>query len=399
QTTGNPLYRRVTEETLGYAMREVTGPEGGFHSAQDADSEGEEGKFFVWTPQEIMAVLGEEDGRLACSYFGVTEEGNFEGANILYRPRPAEDVAREAGLPIPALEERMAQAKAKLLAARSRRVRPGLDDKVLTAWNGLMLGSFAEAACVLDRDEYQRAAVTCASFLLGTLLRDGRLLRSYRAGQAKGRGFLEDYACLIDGLINLHEATFDLRWLTEARTLAKHMLELFWDQRQEVFYDTGTDHESLIVRPRSFLDNAVPCGGSVAAGALLRLAILTGDESLARPAAASLRGVREAMARYPTSLGHWLSALDFYLSSPREVAVIGDIRLDATRRLRSVVARRYLPNRVLTGVAPGSAGAHDYPLLRERGLLNGQPTAYVCEGYACRAPVATPEDLEQQLGG
>ena len=405
QTTGKPLYRRITEETLDYVLREMTDSGGGFYSAQDADSEGEEGKFFVWTPEEIMDVLGEEDGRVFSGYFGVTPNGNFEGKNILNVPRDPEAFAAEHELDPEQLESIVARGRTKLLEVRERRVHPLLDDKVLASWNGLMLRSFAEAGAALGRADYLDAAVKNAGFLTTVMCPQGRLLRTYRNGEAKLLGYLEDYSCVADGLIALYEATLDLRWLENAVAMADSMIELFWDEATGGFYDTGSDHEALVIRPRDVFDNAQPCGGSVASDMLLKLAVFTGNDDYAAKAAVPLRSLHEHMARSPGGTGHWLSALDFYISAVKEVAVVGPSANAVTSELLDTVRRQFLPNKVLMGYDPssldstGRAGLNlgDYPLLEGRGMVNGQPTAYVCQNYVCQLPVTEPGPLLAQL--
>ena len=399
QASGDPMYRRITEETLDYVLREMTDPKGGFYSTQDADSEGVEGKFFVWSLEEIQAVLGEDEGELIAGYLGVTEAGNFEGENILNVPQGADSFAPEAGMSVAELEEQLRAARPLLLETRERRVHPALDDKVLASWNGLMMRSFAEAASTLGRPDYLDAAVNCASFLLEEMHVDRRLLRTWREGRASLKGYLEDYAFVADGLLAVYEATFDRRWLDEARSLCDTMLDLFWEEGELTFYDTGKDHESLVVRPRDVFDNATPCGSSVAVDVLLHLSIFTGENDYSRRGAASLRSMHQYLGRAPMGMGHWLCALDFYLSSPREIAIIGDRSEADTRALLDVVYGRYLPNVVVAG-APGALpedGA--IPLLRERGMIDGKPTAYVCENYACQLPVTGPEALAVQLDG
>ena len=273
--TGQALYRRIAQETLDYVLREMTDPRGGFYSAQDADSEGEEGKFFVWTPGEIRSALGEADAGIFGSYFGVTDAGNFTGKTILNVPQPPASFAEMHGLPLERLQAVIDRGRRTLREVRERRVHPPRDDKVLTSWNGLMLRSLAEAAVGLGRADYLRAAIDNANFLLETMRPKGRLLRTYRDGQARLLGYLEDHAFLADGLLALYEATFDSRWLGEAISLAGSMVGLFWDEGAGVFYDTGVDHETLLVRPRDVFDNAQPCGGSVASDLLLRLAVAT----------------------------------------------------------------------------------------------------------------------------
>ena len=399
QATGNPLYRRITEETLDYVLREMTGPSRGFYSTQDADSEGEEGKFFVWTEDEIEATLGSEEGPLVAGYFGVTEAGNFEGKNILNVPQGADSFAAEIGMTEQELEAAISRAKPLLLEVRERRVHPGLDDKVLSSWNGLMMGSFAEAASVLHREDYRRVAVANASFLLEELRSDGRLLRTYRDGRAGLKGYLEDYSFVADGLLSLYEATFDHRWLEEARSLVDSMIDLFWDDEDSAFYDTGTDHEALILRPRDLFDNATPCGSSVAVDVLLRLSVLTGDGDYARRGAAALRSMQQYLARAPMGMGHWLCALDFYLSTPKEIAIVGGRNDLSTQALLNVVYGRYLPNKVVAGrdSGPSGQGGTDMPLLEGRGMIGDRPTAYVCQNYVCQLPVTEPEALASRL--
>ncbi len=405
QITGKPLYRRITEEILDYVLREMTDDAGGFYSAQDADSEGEEGKFFVWTPEEVMDVLGEEDGRIFSSYFGVTQNGNFEGKNILNVPRDPEAFAAEHELDPEQLAGVIARGRVKLLEVRERRVHPLLDDKVLASWNGLMLRSFAEAGAVLGRSDYLAAAVKNAGFLTTVMRPQGRLLRTYRNGEAKLLGYLEDYSCVADGLIALYEATLDIRWLEHAVAIGDSMIELFWDEATGGFYDTGSDHEALVIRPRDVFDNAQPCGGSVASDILLKLAVFTGNDDYAAKAAAPLRSLQEYMARSPGGTGHWLSALDFYISAVKEVAVVGPKDAPATEELLNTVRRQFLPNKVLMGYDPSvvadagqeSRGPGDYPLLEGRGMVNDRPTAYVCQNYVCQLPVTEPGLLLEQL--
>ena len=263
----------------------------------------------------------------------------------------------------------------------------------------MMLRSFAEAGAILERDDYLEAAIDNAEFLLTGLRRDGRVLRTWKAGDAKLLGFLEDYALLIDGLLALHEATFDFRWYDEARALADAMTALFWDEAEGVFYDTGNDAEKLIVRPRDFFDNAMPCGGSAAALALLRLAVLRGEPEYNRMAARTIRTVAPYLTNYPTGFGNWLGALDFYLSRTQEIAVVGARGDRTTASLIETVFGRYLPNKVVTGYDPGSGDPPEaMPLLAERGLVDGAPAAYVCENYACQLPAVDAETLAKQLG-
>jgi uncharacterized protein YyaL (SSP411 family) len=398
QATDDPFYRRTAEETLDYVVRDMTSPEGGFYSAEDADSEGEEGKFYVWTPAEIRGVLDEEDATLAERYWDVTERGNFEGKNILYVPRPPEAVAAEFGISPEDLRERIEGTRSALFAEREKRTRPGRDEKILAAWNGLMLRSFAFAARVLNREDYREVAERNAAFLLDRLRVDGRLRRSYKDGQAKFNGYLEDYAMVADGLVALYEATFQTRWLAEAENLCDAVLELFWDEGSGAFYDTPADHEELVTRPRDVYDNAAPSGTSVATDVLLRLSLLLDREDYRARAESVLEGLSGGMERLPGAFGRLLAALDFHLSRPREIAIIGDPASPDTQALIDAVYARYLPNKVVAGRAPEDEEVTGLvPLLAEREARGGRATAYVCEGYACQNPTPDPEELAGQL--
>ena len=397
QITGNPLYRRIVEETLEYVTREMTAAEGGFYSAQDADSEGVEGKFFIWLPHEITDALGDADGEIINRYFGVTPHGNFEGRNILRVAMDASNLAREEGMDAGEFGELLARAKSKLLAVRNERIAPGLDDKILTSWNGLMLAAFAEAAAVLGREDYAEVAERNAEFLLANLLRNGRLLRTYKDGTAKLNGYLEDYAFLIDGMLALHEVNFSRETLDSAIELGNSMVELFWDNATGQFFDTGHDHEQLVVRPKDLTDNAIPCGSSMAVDALLRLAVITGDGDMERRASGALRGVRQLMMTFPTAAGHWLGALDFYLSRAKEVVIIGERGAADTDALLEEVYRHYIPNRVLLGAGEGDDSATGLPLLADRRMVDGKATAYLCENYVCQLPVTDAQAFARQL--
>ena len=282
--------------------------------------------------------------------------------------------------------------------AREEREHPLLDDKALASWNGLMLRAFAEAGAALERQDYLDAAAKNANFLLTAMRPEGTLQRTYREGQAKLPGFLEDYSFVADGLLSLYEATFDRRWLDAAVELADDMISQFWDEPAGCFYDTGRGHEELVVRPRDVFDNAQPCGGSVASDVLLRLSVVTGNEDYASKAVPPLRSLAELMGRAPAGTGRWLAALDFYLSTPKEVAVIGPSDDPATTALLREVNGRYLPNRVLAGASEeGASASSGLPLLEGRGMVDGKPTAYVCENYACQLPVTDAADLAAQL--
>jgi uncharacterized protein YyaL (SSP411 family) len=382
---GDPECRRVCEETLDYLLRDMADPAGGFHSAEDADSEGHEGKFYVWTPEEIRAVLGADADR-ALAYWGVDRGPNFEGKSNLYL----------AGEPDP---EAIASLRQRLYQARERRVRPGRDDKVLAAWNGLACRALAEAGRALGRPDYVAAAGRTAEFLLGTMRVDGRLMRTARRGQARILGYLEDYSMVAAALVEVYEATFGRRWLDAARGLADDMLRLFWDDGIDGFYDTGHDAERLIVRPRNLFDNAVPSGTSVAIETLLRLAALTGEERYEARALQALRPVADLMARHPSGFGRFLCALDFHLGPRVEVALValpaGDGGMEA---LAAEVFGRFMPNRVVAGMVAGdTAAAAGVPLLTSREAVGGRATAYVCRNYACDLPATDRATLARQL--
>ena len=399
QATGDAFYRRIAEETLDYVARDMTAPEGGFYSAEDADSEGVEGKFYVWTPGEIEGALEPDEARLAIRFWDVTERGNFEGKNILYVPHPPEAVAAEFDISTEELWEKIVVIRQKLFAEREKRVRPGRDEKVLAAWNGLMLRAFAFAARVLEREDYRRIAEKNASFLLEKLRLDGRLRRSYKDGRPRFNGYLEDYACVVDGLVALYEATFETRWLAEAKALADAILELFWDEQRAAFYDTSADHEELVTRPRDVYDSAAPSGNSVAVDVLLKLSVLLDREDYRRRAEAILEGLSGAIARISGGFGRLLSALDFYMSTPYEVAMIGNPEAPDTKALLAAVYSAYLPNKVVAGRSESDEEASRLvPLLADRSVRDGRATAYVCVQYACQSPTTDEEELKRQLG-
>jgi len=398
QLTGKDFYRRVATETLDWVTREMVDAAGGFYATLDADSEGHEGKFYIWTPDELTTLLDADDARLVAAYYDVTTRGNFEGVNILHVGEALAAVAERVGVAPSVVQAALDRARPILLAAREKRVHPGRDEKVLTAWNGLMLRAFAEAAAVLDRADYRATAERAADFALATLRRDGLLLRTYKDGQSKLNGYLEDYAFLADSLLALYEATFDPRWLSEAHTLAATMVAQFWDDTNGGFFDTGRDHEALIARPKSVFDNAIPAGNSVAVETLQRLAVLYDDRGYAEKTDRVLRGLWEPMTRYPTGFGRILCALDFALATPQEVALVGEPDAPDTAALVNVLHRRFRPNTLTALRRPGMPEDDQPALLRGRDQIDGQATASVCERYACKLPVTTPDALAAQLG-
>jgi uncharacterized protein len=396
--TGQEFYKQIATETLDYVRREMTDASGAFYSTQDADSEGEEGKFFVWTPAEVTALLGEADAQLFNRYFDVSEMGNFEGHSILHVDNEKDVIARLMKTTPERIDEVIKRGKEILFNARETRIKPYRDEKILTAWNGLMLRSFAEAARVLGRDDYREVAINNANFVLTHLQREGRLLRTHKDGVSKLNGYLEDYAFLVDGLLALYEATFDLRWFTEARLLADTMITHFWDAEAGGFFFTSSDHEQLITRTKDFYDNATPAGNSVAAHVLLRLALLTGEERYRRLAEQILELTQTALRRAPSAFGHLLSALDLLLASPYEIAIVGAPDAADTRQLLGVVFQSYLPNKVVALAAPDDKeAANAIKLLIERTAHNGHATAYVCRNFYCEAPVNDAAQLRAQL--
>jgi uncharacterized protein YyaL (SSP411 family) len=380
QQLGHERYRRATEETLDWMLREMRGPEGGFYSALDADSEGEEGKFYVWTPDQIRAVLGER-AEVATEYYGVSEEGNFEGASVLH-------LAGGTGAEEP---EGLDEMRGALFEARAQRVRPGLDDKRLTSWNALAIAALADAGAVLGREDYLDAARTCAAFLLDQL-RDGagNLLRTFKDGRAHLNAYLEDHAFLLEALLNLYEASFEARWFTEAQALADVTIERFGDPERGGFYSTSSDHEELIARRKEVGDHPIPSGNSSAAMGMLRLAALTGERRYAEAGAGVFALFGKPAVEHPDAFAHLLRALDFHLSPTREVALLGN----ELGELAAIVRERPRPHLVLAG---GSEGAEEPPLLTGRTTVEGKPAAYVCENFACQLPVTEPEELRRQL--
>jgi uncharacterized protein YyaL (SSP411 family) len=396
--THNPFYSRIVTETLTYVMREMLSPEGGFYSTQDADSEGEEGKFFTWSDEEVKRLLPPEIAPHFMHYYDVTPEGNFEEKNILHVVQDIQQAADDAQISLDELQSRLALGRQILFAEREQRVKPARDEKILTSWNGLMLRSFAEAGRYLNRPDYLQVAINNATFLLTALRKEGRLLRTYKAGRAHLNGYLEDYTFLADGLLALYEATFDIRWFNEARALIDQAITLFADEQNGGFFDTGNDHETLISRPKDIMDNATPAGNSVAIDVLLRLAAFTGEASYRERADEYLQPLANMMAEHPQAFGHALSALDFAVSPAKEFAILGNSHAADTRALLEVLNSRYLPNSVLACSAPEDNQAiQSIALLADRPQKGGKATAYVCQNFACQAPVNTSQELEALL--
>ncbi|MFL5241303.1 MAG: thioredoxin domain-containing protein [Gemmataceae bacterium] len=401
QATNEPLYHQVVKETLDYVRREMTSPDGPFYSTQDADSEGVEGKFFVWSAKEVQEILGPELAEVFCYVYGVSEEGNWEGHNILHRAKSDDQDSRLLRIALPELREKLAVARRKLLEVRSRRVWPARDEKILTAWNGLMIDAFALAAQVLDQPDYALAAAKAADFVLSQMRTpDGRLLRTAFAGsEAKLNAYLEDYSFMINALVTLYEATFEPRWIEAALDLSNVMVNQFWDSSKGGFFYTGRVHETLIVRTKDPQDNATPSGNSMAITALLRLAKLTGRDDLMQKAEASLRYFRGLMANQPMAAGQMLIALDFYVGPVQEFAVVGDPEAEETRRVLRAIRTGFRPNKVVAmkGAKNESDKADKLLPLLAGEKSNGTVTTYICENFACQAPLMGPEQVEKAL--
>jgi uncharacterized protein YyaL (SSP411 family) len=387
--SGKPLYRRVAEESLDFVRRELTAEEGGFWSSLDADSEGEEGRFYVWTPDEVRSVLGDEDGTSFCRLYGVTPEGNFEGRSIpnLLGAEPAGEDGAAA---------RSAALRARLLAARERRVRPATDDKVLTAWNGLMISAFARAWQVLGRAEDLDSARRAALFVMDRLMRGDRLLASHRDGDSRLNAYLDDYAFFARGLLDLYESCFEERFLHAADRLAATIVARFEDPQRGGFFFTSDDHETLLTRNRSLQDGALPSGAGVAAELLLRLGLHLGSAPYRESASKALESARPSVRRMPSAFASILLAADLAAGPTLEVALVGDPAEPATRALLETVHRRFRPRLALALARPGQS-VEGLPLLEGKSALEGKPTAYVCRDYACQAPTTRPDELERLL--
>lgn len=399
QATRNSLYRRIVEETLAYIVREMTHPEGGFFASQDADSPDSEGAFYVWTPQEIKAVLGPDEGARACEYFGVTESGNCaNGTSVLSQPYTLEEFAARVGMAPSACEGWLARVHAKLFESRARRAQPSRDEKIIAAWNGLMISAFARAYQILGDEKYLETARNAAHFCLTHLYHGGTLKRCYTDGQVKLNAYLEDYAFLAMALLDLYEADFDPRWVHEAKALSATMIEKFWDESAGGFFFTSSDHERLPVRPKSFSDGATPSGNSAATFVLLRLAELTDDAPLRAKAEQTLRLCRDFMEQAPQALAYMLSALDFYLGPIPQIALIGAPRAPQMQKLLERVRACFLPNKILALSEPDDAEhAALIPLVRGKQLVDGTPAVYICQNYSCRAPITSAEELGRIL--
>jgi uncharacterized protein YyaL (SSP411 family) len=392
QVTGDEFFKRIAIETLEYVRREMLSHEGGFYSTQDADSEGEEGKFFLWTLDEIEELLGKEDAQIFCFYYGVTEDGNFEGKNILNTKYTPDETAEILKISVERLLEVIEKGKRILFEHREKRIRPFRDEKILTSWNGLMIATFAEASVILDLPEYMEIAEKNATFLLGKLRKDGKLLHVCKDATTKLNAYLEDYANLADGLLELYQVSGKTQYLKEALQLADEMIEKFWDEQEGGFFSTSHDHEELILRLKEFQDNATPSGNSVAADVLLKLFKLTEKPKYQEYAVEVLKKAMPQAVRYPNAFGRSLSVFEFYISPTKEIVIFGE----KGKELEKEIWKIYLPNKIVI-LSSNKADADLIPLLESKKPIEGKPTAYVCINGTCKEPVTEAEKLKIQL--
>ncbi len=397
QATRKERYRHVAEEVLHYVIREMKSPEGGFYSTQDADSEGEEGKFYVWTRDQIKEVLGKEKGTPFCAHYGITPQGNFEGgSSVLNIDSSLEKTSQLYGIPILELEEVLEEGRKKLFNEREKRVKPGRDEKILTSWNGLMISSFIDGFKVTHNEEYLNVARKAAHFILKKMRKDGHLMRVFNKGKCQVKGYSEDYAFFIQGLIDLYEATFEIEWLKEADDLNRRMIHQFWDERNGGFFFTGKENETLIARSKNPYDNVIPSSNSVGLFNLIRLGYLTGKESLKQKAEEIIHLFYQLLSEHPSEFTHMLSGLSFFLN-PEEIGIIGSKNDPRTKSMIQEIFNAYLPNKILSLKEPREPIEGSwFPFLKEKGNPE-VPTTFVCKGFTCLPPVRNEEELRKIL--
>ena len=401
QATGRDSYRRVVTEVLDYVLREMTDRDGGFHSAEDADSEGVEGKYYVWTRDEIEAALGDDGAGLFCDYYGVAEQGNFEGANILHVPVAPAQFAEARGLTVEELDRRLVEYREKLLSLRKQRIPPHRDEKVLASWNGMMIGSLARAYQVLGEERFLVAAERAGRFIKNRMIVDDELMHVYRAGKTRVPGYLDDYANVANAMIDLYEATFDPQWLETADSLAALTVKLFGNGEKSALYMTSDRHGGLLLRTRDMADGSIPSGNSVAATMMLRLWRLSGNAEWYDHAANVLKSIPEAAVSHPLAFTYLLQAVDSFAGTAPGIAIAGRADSPGTLSLLATVRRVYRPDRVIAFIDPEIADApviaELVPLLSDRGLVDGKATAYICEGFVCRKPLTDPAEVDSVL--
>ena len=397
QATRKEDYRRVAEETLHYVLLEMKSPEGGFYSTQDADSEGEEGKFYVWTRDQIKGILGKEKGTPFCAYYGVDPRGNFEGGrsvlNIVYS---LEKVCELYGIKTKDLKALLEEGRKKLFTERQKRVSPSRDEKILTSWNGLMISSFTDGFKIAGNEEYLNGAKRASNFILQKMMKDGHLMRVFNKGRCNVKGYSEDYAFFIQALLDLYEVTFEIDWLKEADDLNRKMIEQFWDEKKGGFFFTGEGNESLVARSKSPYDNATPSANSVALFNLIRLGYLTGENSLKKKAEQILHLFYNFLLEHPSGFANMLSGLSFFLN-PEEIGIIGSKNDHRTKPMLREIYLAYLPNKILSLKDPQERIEGDYfPFLMEKGITE-VPTTFVCKKFTCLPPVQSEEELKKIL--
>ncbi len=399
QATGKEFYADIVKDIFTYILRDMTSPEGGFYSAEDADSEGVEGKCYVWTPDEIIKILGEKDGKIFCDFYDVSKEGNFEEKNILHVDKEINAFAKLEGVKLEDLQEMLGKARAKLFTVREKRIHPHKDDKILTSWNGLMIAAMAKGAQALNEPKYAQAAVRAADFILNTLrLKDGSLLKRYRLGEAAIPGHLDDYAYFVWGLIDLYEATFEVKYLKTALELNKLMIDDFLDEKGGGFFFSGKRNEQLIAQTKEIYDGATPSGNSVALMNILRLSRMTGNLDLTNISGQIMRTFAETVNNYPSGYAQFLCALDFALGSTKEIVIAGEPGSDDTKQILKEIRKRFLPGKVVILHQEKDKSVEEIiGFVKEQKTIDGKATAYICENYACKAPANDMNQIKKLL--
>jgi uncharacterized protein YyaL (SSP411 family) len=397
QATQKDWYLHVGEEVLHFVLREMKSLEGGFYSTQDADSEGEEGKFYAWTKDEIKDVLGKERGTPFCAYYGVAQQGNFEGeTSVLSMVSTLEKVSQLYGMPVTDMEKLLEEGRQKLYAEREKRVKPNRDEKILTSWNGLMISGFVDGFKITGKEKYLVVAKEAAHFILQKMKKDGNLMRVYNKRKCQVNGYSEDYAFFIQALIDLYEATFKMEWLKEAEELNRRMIHQFWDERNGGFFFTGAENEALVARSKNPYDNVIPSANSIAVFNLIRLGHLTGEESLKQKAEQTLRLFFNFLDQHPSGFAQMLSGLSFFLN-PEEIAVIGSRDDHRIKSMLKEIYLTYLPNKILSLRDPQEPIEKDwFPFLLEKGIPEA-PTTFVCKGFTCLPPIKDEKELKKLL--
>ncbi|MDY7030611.1 MAG: thioredoxin domain-containing protein [Thermodesulfobacteriota bacterium] len=402
QIAQNESYAATAQEIFQYVLRDMTSPEGGFYSAEDADSEGKEGMFYIWTPEEVKIHLGEERGDIFCRFYDIRDGGNFEdGYSIPHMPVSVETFAKKEGMDVTELKEILEESRIQLFSVREKRVHPLKDDKIITAWNGLMIAALAKGYKALGDETYKDAAKDAVSFILNTLKKDeNRLLRRYRQGHVAYHAYLDDYAFLVWGLIELYEATFEISYLEEAIHINRTMIDLFWDEAEGVFYFTGKENESLITRSKEIYDGAMPSGNSVAALNLLRLGRMTGDTVLEKKIDRMGAAFTADIFTHPMAHTHFLGAVDFMVGPSMEIVIAGDPDLTESKEMAKTINRMFLPNKVLLFRPQGEEGKRVStvsPFASDLAPTNEKPTVFICEQYTCKRPITDIVELERTL--